>query len=168
MIQPCIQLYWGPWFNSSHIINTSLCLSAHTYYNWCHYSICLPLAQHRPSDFLFSPHIKGRAAPLTANCALFNVISRDLLLGAATSCETPPARTSPTLPLQRKTQWSPEQFVFHFLISFASSPFPPLWREKERKKKKPQQQSHPKTLLLSAIYLTRNRAAQRCGSRFGL
>lgn len=40
-----------------------------------------------------------------------NDISRDLL-GAATSCETPPVRASRNKPLQRKTQWIPKLFFF--------------------------------------------------------
>lgn len=60
-------------------------------------------------------YLNGGAVPLNENCARLNVISRDLL-GAATSCETPPARASRTLPLQRKTQWSPDQFFI--CISF--------------------------------------------------
>lgn len=103
--------------------------------------------------FLFF-YINGRAVPLNANCARLNVISRDLL-GAATSCETPPARASRTLPLQRKTQWSPDQF--YISISFN----PPL-------EKKKQQQHSYRNSAQSAIYLKRNRAAQRCGSRFAL
>ena len=88
--------------------------------------------------------------PLTANCARLNVISRDLL-GAATSCETPPARASPTLPLQRKTQWSPEHFFFTPFLSPLTPPGKRLSRP---------------NLAASAIYLKRNRAVQRCGSRF--
>lgn len=42
-----------------------------------------------------------------------NDISRDLL-GAATSCETPPVRASRNKPLQRKTQWIPNLFFVLF------------------------------------------------------
>lgn len=42
-----------------------------------------------------------------------NEISRDLL-GAATSCETPPVRASRNKPLQKKTQWIPNLFFVLF------------------------------------------------------
>lgn len=58
---------------------------------------------------------KQGAVPLTGRAARLNVTSRDLL-GAATSCETPPVRASPTLPLQRKTQWTCEQILHLFFF----------------------------------------------------
>lgn len=53
-----------------------------------------------------------------------NDISRDLL-GAATSCETPPARASRNKPLQRKTQWIPNLFCFVFFCFFKLHFLPP-------------------------------------------